>query len=108
MTDLELAKKLLNEHGWKPDTCSDTYRKDNKIIDGITLIIDPTECMEFAGLKALFDYQKYAIQNGSSWQDEFYITAPVFKDTACRHEWVKYTGLNETYEFCKLCDDKKS
>lgn len=25
----------------------------------------------------------------------------------CVHDWVKYVGLNETYEFCTKCDEKK-
>lgn len=25
----------------------------------------------------------------------------------CVHDWVKYIGLNETYEFCTKCDEKK-
>jgi hypothetical protein len=25
----------------------------------------------------------------------------------CSHEWAIYQGLNEKYEFCKKCDEKK-
>lgn len=25
----------------------------------------------------------------------------------CYHEWIKYTGLQEQYEYCKKCDQKK-
>ncbi len=26
---------------------------------------------------------------------------------ACYHEWVKYTGMKEQFEFCKFCDTKR-
>ena len=108
MTDFEIAKKLLTENGWKADITSDVYRKDNKIIDGLTLTIDPQASMAFAGLEDMFKYRQSVSKNGHTWEDEFYITEPMFKDTACRHDWVKYTGLNEVYHYCRKCDEKKN
>src|SRR5271165_2867303 len=28
--------------------------------------------------------------------------------TNCKHEFITYTGLNETFEYCKNCDGKRS
>lgn len=27
--------------------------------------------------------------------------------SACFHEWVDYHGFNESYQYCKLCDEKR-
>lgn len=32
---------------------------------------------------------------------------PEKKDKCLFHEWVKYQGLNECFEFCKICDVKR-
>lgn len=29
-------------------------------------------------------------------------------DGTCRHKWVDYQGFNTSYQFCDLCDEKKS
>jgi len=29
------------------------------------------------------------------------------EQTWCNHDWVKYTGLNETFQFCKKCDKRR-
>lgn len=29
------------------------------------------------------------------------------KSSGCCHEWIKYTGLNEQFEYCKICDEKR-
>lgn len=26
----------------------------------------------------------------------------------CKHKWKQYTGLNEIFEFCEICDKKKN
>jgi len=26
----------------------------------------------------------------------------------CHHEWVNYTGLQETFQYCKVCQEKKN
>lgn len=42
------------------------------------------------------------------WEDG-YQTHPVFKkDEDCAHDWVSYTGLNETFRYCRKCDKKKT
>lgn len=28
-------------------------------------------------------------------------------ETVCSHEWASYTGLKDTFEYCKKCDLKK-
>lgn len=33
--------------------------------------------------------------------------APEVKSICVFHEWVWYTGLNETFEYCKICGEKK-
>lgn len=44
------------------------------------------------------------------WEDG-YLTEPMFKKDpiapTCSHEWLDYTGLNETFKFCKRCDEKR-
>lgn len=34
-------------------------------------------------------------------------TKGITSTTGCKHEFVSYTGLNETFEFCKVCDARR-
>lgn len=36
-----------------------------------------------------------------------YTPAEQSKPKYCIHEWVTYTGLNETFQYCKKCDEKR-
>ena len=32
---------------------------------------------------------------------------PVVAKSGCDHSWTSYTGLSESFEFCKHCDEKR-
>ena len=33
---------------------------------------------------------------------------PEYLETQCSHQWENYTGLNETFEYCVHCDEKRN
>jgi len=35
------------------------------------------------------------------------INCPVVAKSGCDHSWTSYTGLSESFEFCKHCDEKR-
>jgi hypothetical protein len=35
------------------------------------------------------------------------IKCPVVAKSGCDHSWTSYTGLSESFEFCKHCDEKR-
>ena len=41
----------------------------------------------------------------------FEIQCPIIEKVAaksgCDHSWTSYTGLSESFEFCRLCDEKR-
>jgi hypothetical protein len=57
----------------------------------------------------------YRTSKNTPWDLEEYEDLDTFKPWTpeqstpkyCAHEWVKYVGLNEAFEYCKKCDEKR-
>lgn len=71
------------------------------------------ECPAVKCKLSAYDLLTYYIKVGSD-EDQLDIFGtpylPTGKDNDkkhCYHDWVKYVGLRETYEYCKLCDEKR-
>lgn len=52
--------------------------------------------------KDLFDFL-----NGG-WEPNLPVGQSNNSNTECIHDWKKYVGFKETYEFCNKCDKKRS
>jgi hypothetical protein len=46
-------------------------------------------------------YSRFEMKYGTT-------TTNDLETSSCKHEWVKYQGLVENFEYCKLCDQKRS